>query len=289
MSEAIVPIADIEVGERFRKEMGDLDALAASIDRVGLLHAVVVAVGPTGRLRLVAGERRLRACRALGWERIPVRVLPRIDDLLAAERDENEVREPFRPSEAAAIAAALMPAAKAAARERMSEAGKGGGIPHPSRAADDVARAVGMDRTTLAKATEVVEAAAEDPTLQPLVEHMDGTGKVEPAHRALRRLPHAPTPEDVRAALASRDAAYDANFPGWREEEAARAAGIAWLDTWAAIRRAIAKSPPSVVGVLEREDLDDLPHQLADTRAWLDAVEAALRDAQRPRLVGGAS
>lgn len=288
MSEAIVPIADIEVGERFRKDMGDLHALAASIDRVGLLHAVVAAVGPTGRLRLVAGERRLRACRALGWERIPVRVLPRIDDLLAAEHDENEVREPFRPSEAAAIAAALMPAAKAAARERM-EAGTPSADFSKGRAADDVARAVGMSRPTLAKATEVVEAAAGDPTLQPLVEHMDGTGKVEPAHRALRRLPHAPTPEDVRAALASRDAAYDANFPGWREEEAARAAGIAWLDTWAAIRRAIAKSPPSVVGVLEREDLDDLPHQLADTRAWLDAVEAALRDAQRPRLVGGAS
>lgn len=278
MSEAIIPIADIEVGERFRKDMGDLDALAASIAQVGLLHAIVAAVTPEGRLRLVAGERRLRACQALGWERIPVRVLPRIDDLLAAERDENEVREPFRPSEAAAIAAALRPSVKA----ELPKFGK-----QPLR--EHVAAAVGMSHETLRKATEVVEAATSDPVLQPIVEHMDETGKVEPAHRALKRLPHAPTPEDVKAALASRDAAYDANFPGWREEEAARAAGIAWLDTWSAIRKAIAKSPPSVVEVLEREDLDDLPHQLADTRAWLDAVEAALRDTQRPRLVGGAS
>lgn len=292
MSEAIIPIADIEVGERFRKDMGDLDALAASIERVGLLHAVVAAVAPSGRLRLVAGERRLRACQALGWERIPVRVLPRIDDLLAAERDENEVREPFRPSEAAAIAAALMPAAKAAARERQAT------LNHPdassetdrARADDVVARAVGMGRTTLRQATEVVEAAADDPVLEPIVEAMDETGNVSAAHRTLKALPPDPTADDVKAALASRDAAYDRNFPGWREEEAARVAQVAWLDGWSAVRKAITKPlAPDVVGSLEREDIDDLPGRIADVRAWLDGLEAAMRDAMRPRIVGGVS
>lgn len=275
MSEAVIPIADIEVGERFRKDMGDLDALAASIERVGLLHAVVAAVTPSGRLRLVAGERRLRACQALGWERIPVRVLPRIDDLLAAERDENEVREPFRPSEAAAIAAALRPVAK----EALPNFGK-----QPLR--ETVAAAVGMSHETLRKATEVVEAAAEDPNLQPIVEAMDETGKVDPAHRALRSLPPDPTPEEVKAALASRESALP---PEHLAEERANDARLAWLDTWSGIRKAIAKSPPSVVEVLEREDIDDLPDQLASVRAWLDAVEEGLRATQRPRLVGGVS
>lgn len=285
----LLPIDSIDIGERFRKDLGDLDELASSIAAIGLLHPITVLPGKrSGRWLLVAGERRLRASQRLGLDRIAARVLADPEALLRAEHDENVVREPFAPSEAVAIAAALMPAAKAEAQARML-AGEPSAKSAQGRTRDVVAAAVGMGHTTLRKATEVVERATSDPTLAPLVEHMDETGKVEPAYRALQKLPATPTAEDVKAALASRDAAYDANFPGWREEEAARAAQMAWLDTWSAIRKAIAKSPASVVDVLEREDLDDLPEQLASTRAWLDAVEAALRDTQRPRLVGGIS
>lgn len=277
-------LSDIRKGKRFRTDLGDIDALAESIKANGLLHPVVV----TSDNMLVAGERRMAAVSKLGWVRVPVRIIDPAN-LLTAERDENEVRKPFTHSEAVAIADAIRPVERAAAKERMAEAGKGGQVDQPSRSEDRIAAAVGMSRNTLRKATEVVEAATSDPTLQPLVEHMDETGKVEPAYRALRNMPTPPTAEDVKAALASRDAAYDANFPGWREEEAARASQLAWLDTWSAIRKAIAKSPPSVVAVLEREDLDDLPEQLAATRGWLDAIEERMRDAQRPRLVGGIS
>ena len=45
-------IASIRVGERRRKDMGDIASLARSIADVGLLHAVVVT--PDGRL--IAGE-----------------------------------------------------------------------------------------------------------------------------------------------------------------------------------------------------------------------------------------
>lgn len=109
---SLLPVADIDTGERYRKDMGDLPALARSIDAVGLLHPIVVMGQPNAsRWLLVAGERRLRACRdILGWERIHVRIVPGTIDLLQAERDENEVREPFTPSEAVAIAAALRPA-----------------------------------------------------------------------------------------------------------------------------------------------------------------------------------
>jgi ParB family chromosome partitioning protein len=48
--------------------MGDIDALAASMKELGLLHPIVVR--PDGVL--VAGERRLRAAKLLGWETIPV-------------------------------------------------------------------------------------------------------------------------------------------------------------------------------------------------------------------------
>ena len=50
-------IADIQIGERHRKDMGDIEGLARSIDEIGLLHPVVVR--PDGIL--VAGERRFWA------------------------------------------------------------------------------------------------------------------------------------------------------------------------------------------------------------------------------------
>jgi hypothetical protein len=49
------------------------------------------------------------------------------------------------------------------------------------------ASAVGMDRTTLAKAEAIVEAAEEDPdSFGDLVESMDETGKVDPFHKELK-------------------------------------------------------------------------------------------------------
>jgi|GEM_PF-3045504 len=96
---ATLAIADIRVGDRHRRELGDIAALAESLKSVGLLHPPVV----TDDRLLVCGFRRLEAAKRLGWARIEVRVV-RPDDLLAAERDENEVRKDFTPSERVAIA-----------------------------------------------------------------------------------------------------------------------------------------------------------------------------------------
>ena len=64
------PIAEVQIGERHRHDMGDIDALAASMARIGLLHPIVVT--PEGLL--VCGERRLCAAKRLGWETIPVTI-----------------------------------------------------------------------------------------------------------------------------------------------------------------------------------------------------------------------
>jgi ParB family transcriptional regulator, chromosome partitioning protein len=79
-----MPIGTIRVGERVRKDMGDLASLAASMGQHGLLHPVVIKSDRT----LVAGHRRLEAARLLEWQDIPVTVID-VDDLLSAERDEN--------------------------------------------------------------------------------------------------------------------------------------------------------------------------------------------------------
>jgi ParB family chromosome partitioning protein len=91
----------IKVGDRFRKDMGDLDSLAASIKDIGLLQPI----GIDSNYRLIFGERRLRAFAHLGLERIPARFVDVAK--LVAEHAENEVRKDFTPSERVAIGKAI--------------------------------------------------------------------------------------------------------------------------------------------------------------------------------------
>jgi ParB family chromosome partitioning protein len=88
---------------RFRAER-DAEAigeLAASIDRQGLLAPLIVTYREP-RYRLIAGERRLRAIRQLGWRFVPV-VIRDVDDDRALELSllENIQREDVDPWEQA--------------------------------------------------------------------------------------------------------------------------------------------------------------------------------------------
>jgi ParB family transcriptional regulator, chromosome partitioning protein len=196
------PIAAICVGNRYRKEMGDLDALAASIREHGLLHPVVI----TADGQLVAGERRLRACALLGWQKVPVTVVS-VDDLLRAERDENEVRKSFTPSEAVAIGRVIEEKFRAENKERQRQNARATAIVREARrkgktetnlenlqirevprgiTRDDTAAAVGMSGPTYGVAKTVVAAAEADPAaFGDLVEHMDRTGQIHGAYNTL--------------------------------------------------------------------------------------------------------
>ena len=92
---AAVAISSISIGDRHRRQMGDLQALANSIDEFGLLQPI----GVSAAGQLVFGERRLRACRdILGWTDIPVRTV-QIRSIVQGEIHENEVRANYTPSE----------------------------------------------------------------------------------------------------------------------------------------------------------------------------------------------
>lgn len=97
-------ISEITIGKRYRKDKGNLTPLAASIASVGLLHPVVITQDGV----LVAGERRLLACKQIGWEEIPVTIC-NLESILQAEHDENddEIRKAFTVSERTAIAKAI--------------------------------------------------------------------------------------------------------------------------------------------------------------------------------------
>ncbi|WP_278400473.1 ParB/RepB/Spo0J family partition protein [Stutzerimonas kunmingensis] len=104
MSDNIIQcrISLVKVVNRFRKDFGDIDSLAASIAELGLLQPI----GVDSSYRLVFGERRLRACQALGWEKIPARTV-HLDSILKGELAENEFRKDFTHSERVAIGEAI--------------------------------------------------------------------------------------------------------------------------------------------------------------------------------------
>jgi ParB family chromosome partitioning protein len=76
MESRMVPVDSIKIGERIRKDLGDIDGLARNIDQIGLLHPITI----TGEGRLVAGARRLAAIKLLGWSEVPVRILEVAND-----------------------------------------------------------------------------------------------------------------------------------------------------------------------------------------------------------------
>ena len=185
------PVSAIQVRQRHRRDMGDLSGLAASMDQLGLLQPIVVR--PDGRL--IAGERRLRAAKLLGWAKIPVNEVD-IDKVVRGEFAENSHRKDFTLSEAVAIKRALEPIERAAANARQ-RAGKPLENFSKGRALDKVAKVVSKHRTTIAKAEAIVDAAEAEPEKYgPLLAAMDKTGR---ANGAFRRLQNQKQAEQIRA------------------------------------------------------------------------------------------
>src|SRR5690625_4406576 len=95
-------VASIQVGHRHRSDLGDIDALAASISEQGLLQPLTVT--PEGVL--VCGRRRLAAIQQLGWRTVSVWVRSGVSDRLGhllAEQDENVHHKQLTQVEAAAL------------------------------------------------------------------------------------------------------------------------------------------------------------------------------------------
>jgi ParB family chromosome partitioning protein len=100
-----VPLDDILVKKRVRKEMGDIVALAESMKRYGQMNPIVL----NSRNQLIAGGRRLEAARYLGWRTINAVTLDINDSLpmLEYEVEENLQRQNFSAEELAQAARRL--------------------------------------------------------------------------------------------------------------------------------------------------------------------------------------
>ena len=137
-----LPIHDIKANPFQPRKTVDpaaLEELVSSIKQAGLLQPVVVRRAPVnGGYELIAGERRLRACQQLGWERIPA-VQRDADDrtLLTLALIENLQRDDLSPVD------------EARGYERL--------IAEFKLAQQDVADAVGRDRSTVANALRLLK------------------------------------------------------------------------------------------------------------------------------------
>lgn len=137
-----LPVKDIRpnpLQPRREVDPGALEELKSSIQQAGLLQPVVVRPAPGGSgFELIAGERRLRACQALGWEKIPA-VRRDVDDrtVLTLALIENLQRDDLSPVD------------EARGYERL--------IAEFELTQQDVAIAVGRDRSTVANALRLLK------------------------------------------------------------------------------------------------------------------------------------
>jgi ParB family transcriptional regulator, chromosome partitioning protein len=91
----MIRISDIRRDpDRSRKDYGNIPALAENIHVIGLIHPI----GVDKDLNLIFGERRLRACDYLHWDKIEARIID-VNDPLLVELSENEFRKEFLLSE----------------------------------------------------------------------------------------------------------------------------------------------------------------------------------------------
>jgi len=189
-----VRISNVIVGDRARKDYGDLASLMESISEHGLLQPIGVLPGN----RLLFGGRRLEACRRLGWESISFTTPATRDDaaaLLKAERDENTCRKDMTISELVSLGQQIedleRPKAEARSGAR-TDLTSGSVDPEVAygKTYDIVGKALGMSGATYKRARRVL-AVANDETQPDAVrqvareaaEQMDRTGAVLPAER----------------------------------------------------------------------------------------------------------
>lgn len=164
-----VEISKVKISDRIRTDAGNLDELANDIKENGLISPIAV----TEDMELLAGWRRLNACKKLGMTEIEANVMNPNDALakLKIEISENENRKSFTFNEKIRWAELLEAEHKKTAQENsMANLKRGNEDNSPSvrnltvgRIDDYVAKAVGFgSRDTLHKAEYIWENASPE-------------------------------------------------------------------------------------------------------------------------------
>ena len=181
-------IKDIKIGQRIRKDVGDIESLVSSIKEIGLIHPITI----LGDGTLSSGYRRLLALEKLGRTELKegeYKIFP-----LNVELEENLIRKEFTLQERVEAFQIIYEREKTKAKERQKQvAGKDKeGKPvftcvelptsEKGKARDKTAKFTGLAFQTYEKVKKVLE--SND---QKLVSEINRTGKVEGAWRKLKQ------------------------------------------------------------------------------------------------------
>lgn len=149
----VIPIEKIKIGDRIRKDFGDIKELAEDIKENGLINPPVI----NKEYVLLAGERRVRACKSLGWKQIEVRMMDTGDaeHELNIEISENEVRKDFSKSERAEYMKRLLRIEQAKAKERMLDPMEN--FPEGGAARDKAAEQFGISGKQMEKEISIAD------------------------------------------------------------------------------------------------------------------------------------
>ena len=136
-----IPVAAIDSNPYQPRREFEPEALTELVDSIGasgLLQPIVVRPKGTGRYELIAGERRWRAVRQLGWQKVPA-VLKEVDDqaMLTLALIENLQRDDLSPLD------------EALGYDRL--------VKEFSLAQAEIARLVGKDRATIANTLRLLK------------------------------------------------------------------------------------------------------------------------------------
>jgi hypothetical protein len=178
ISSSQVPIDNIKIGNRFRKDLGDIASLAEDIKKIGLLRPIVI----NHKSELICGLRRIEAFKTLGKSVIPAHII-NLDDIVKGEISENIQRKDFSWDEIIQIKKAIEPEIKKESEMRMLSGKPSANFAEGSRSSKTkttsknysdnqtrakVAKYVSLhgkktSHATLAKAELVYDAAQQEP------------------------------------------------------------------------------------------------------------------------------
>ena len=199
-------------------DVGAIDELAASIEAVGLLQPIVVRA-QGDRYALVAGERRLRAVKQLGWDEVAAVIRDETDEAtnLTEALVENLQREDLSPLEEAA-----------AYQELLEEYG----MTH-----EEVAGRVGKSRSTVTNSVRLLQ-------LPPDVQQLLASGELTAGHAR----PLVGAEDEAYAIHIARRAAAE----GWSVRRVEEAIRLRSTQVAGKQRRATAVRPAAIIELEER-------------------------------------
>ena len=199
-------------------DVGAIDELAASIEAVGLLQPIVVRA-QGDRYALVAGERRLRAVKQLGWDEVAAVIRDETDEAtnLTEALVENLQREDLSPLEEAA-----------AYQELLEEYG----MTH-----EEVAGRVGKSRSTVTNSVRLLQLPAD-------VQQLLASGELTAGHAR----PLVGAEDEAYAIHIARRAAAE----GWSVRRVEEAIRLRSTQVAGKQRRATAVRPAAIIELEER-------------------------------------